>query len=79
MSVAFRSCAARTFSNFSGCEDSDGGDKRRVRGVKEALPVWRLPGATSDVLSGIIMGAIIIVRLLKGVNRSTDGFLRSPQ
>lgn len=59
MSVAFRSCAARTLSSFSGCDDKDGGDRRSVRGADGEPTAFNCTGAKSDVLSKETAGAIV--------------------
>lgn len=58
MSVAFRSCAARTLFNFSGWDDRDGGESRRLRGGEERPVVFVWTRAKSEVLSIVTAGAI---------------------
>ena len=58
MSVAFRSCVARTLLSFSGCDDSDGGESRRVRGVDTLFAALDWIGAKSEVLSMVTAGAM---------------------
>ena len=58
MSVAFRSWAARTLFNFSGWEDREGGERRRLRGCEEPPAVFVRTGAKSEVLSIVTAGAI---------------------
>ncbi len=58
MSVAFRSWAARTLFNLSGCEDREGGERRRLRGDEELPAVCVWTGAKSEVLSTVTAGAI---------------------
>ena len=56
--MAFRSWAARTLFNFSGWEDREGGERRRLRRGREVpvASVWA--GAKSEVLSIVMAGAI---------------------
>ncbi len=58
ISVAFRSWAATTLSSFSGWEDRDGGERRRLRKGGEWLIDFVLVGAKSKVVSISTAGAI---------------------
>lgn len=65
--MAFRSWAARTLFNFSGWEDREGGERRRLRWSEE-LPValvWT--GTKSELLSIVMAGAIVfgVIRWLQ--------------
>ena len=58
MSVAFRSWAASTLFSFSGWDEREGGERRRLRSGEgpPAFFVWT--GAKSKVLSMVTAGAI---------------------
>ena len=66
MSVALLSWAARTLSSFSGCDDREGGQSRRVLGDEEVLlcgGTWVLP--KSELVSRVTEGAMPADRLLQ--------------
>ena len=56
--MAFRSWAARILFIFSGWEDRDGGERRRLRGGEEPPAVFVGTGAKPEVSSIAMAGAI---------------------
>lgn len=59
MSVEERSCAARILFNFSGCEESEGGERRRVRCVEERPDDIFREGLKSASVSKVTEGAMM--------------------
>lgn len=49
-----------TWFNFSGCEDNEGGDRRRVRCVEDGLVGGDTEVLKSDSMSNVTNGAIVM-------------------
>ena len=70
MSVAFRSWAASTLFSFSGWDEREGGERRRLRSGEGPPTFFVWTGAKSKGLSMVTAGAIAF-----GVTRRLDGRL----
>ena len=58
MSVALRSCAARTLSSLSGWEDSEGGERSNVRRVDVGTEGFGGAGEKSEALWRVTEGGM---------------------
>ena len=61
MSVAFRSWAASTLFSLSGWDESEGGERRRLRRGEKLPAVFVWTGVKPKVLSVVTAGAIATV------------------